>query len=79
MLGVDLIDVSLGNGGWRRPEGHQGEDYLLPDATLLKSYVNLPIIGVSGIETDAFIDDLIANNKVAFVALVRAILSDPCG
>ncbi len=76
-LGVDLLDVSSGIGGWRRPEGHQGQGYLVPDATLLKTHVSVPTIGVGGIETGLFIDELVSNHKVDFAAVGRAILSNP--
>lgn len=76
-LGVDLLDVSSGIGGWKRPEGHQGQGYLVPDAMLLKSNVSIPVIGVGGIETGLFIDELVANHKVDFTAVGRAILTSP--
>lgn len=77
ILGVDLLDVSSGIGGWKRPEGHQGQGYLVPDAMLLKSNVSIPVIGVGGIETGLFIDELVSNHKVDFTAVGRAILSSP--
>lgn len=77
ILGVDLLDVSSGIGGWRRPEGHQGQGYLIPDAQLIKSNVLIPVIGVGGIETGLFIDELVCNHKVDFAAVGRAILNNP--
>lgn len=76
-LGVDLLDVSSGIGGWKRPEGHQGQGYLVPDAMLLKANISIPVIGVGGIETGSFIDELVSNHKVDFTAVGRAILSNP--
>ena len=76
-LGVDLLDVSSGIGGWKRPEGHQGQGYLVPDAMLLKSNVSIAVIGVGGIETGLFIDELVSDQKVDFTAVGRAILSNP--
>jgi NADPH2 dehydrogenase len=75
--GVDLIDVSSGIGGWKRPDGRSGEGYLVDDAALLKSEILIPVIGVGGIETGKFIDDIIKNKKVDFAAVGRAILKDP--
>lgn len=75
--GVDLIDVSSGIGGWKRPDGRAGEGYLVDDATLLKSEISIPVIGVGGIETGEFIDDIVKNFKVDFAAVGRAILKDP--
>jgi NADPH2 dehydrogenase len=75
--GVDLIDVSSGIGGWRRPEGRRGEGYLVNDAAGLKSFTALPVIGVGGIETGDFIDQIIGEGRVDFAAVGRAILKDP--
>lgn len=76
-LGVDLVDVSSGIGGWRRPEGRVGQGYLVSDATLLKQHLKVPVIGVGGIETGDFIDELLEANRVDFTAVGRAILKNP--
>ena len=76
-LGVDLIDVSSGIGGWRRPEGRSGEGYLVSDATSLKAHTKLPVIGVGGIESGLFIDETIEAKKIDFAAVGRAILKNP--
>ncbi|HEX4047818.1 MAG TPA: NADH:flavin oxidoreductase [Elusimicrobiota bacterium] len=77
--GIDLIDVSSGIGGWRRPEGRRGEGYLVNDAAGLKAFTRLPVIGVGGIETGRFIDEIVAEGRVDFAAVGRAILKDPRG
>ncbi|MBL7542516.1 MAG: NADH:flavin oxidoreductase [Bdellovibrionaceae bacterium] len=76
-LGVDLIDVSSGIGGWRRQDGRTTEGYLVSDAALLKQSSSLPVIGVGGIETGKFIDEIICQRKVDFAAVGRAILKGP--
>ncbi len=76
-LDVDLINVSSGIGGWRRPDGHQGQGYLVSDANLIKDHISIPVIGVGGIETGECIDELISTKKVDFAAVGRAILKDP--
>lgn len=76
-IGMDLIDVSSGIGGWRRPEGRSGEGYLVNDAAALKPFTTLPIIGVGGIETGGFIDRIIGEGRVDFAAVGRAVLRDP--
>ncbi len=76
-LGVDLIDVSSGIGGWRRPEGSSGQGYLLEDAQILKKHLSIPVIGVGGIESGDFIDHIIDENIVDFAAVGRAILKEP--
>jgi NADPH2 dehydrogenase len=75
--GADMIDVSSGIGGWRRPEGRSGEGYLVDDAAGLKSFTALPVIGVGGIETGAFIDRIVGEGRVDFAAVGRAVLADP--
>ena len=75
--GVDLIDVSSGIGGWRRPEGRSGEGYLVNDAAGIKTFTSLPVIGVGGIESGAFIDRILGEGRVDFAAVGRAILKDP--
>jgi len=76
-LGADFLDVSSGIGGWRRPADRTGEGYLLPEATLIQKNIKIPVIGVGGIESGAFIDDSIARQKVAFTAVGRKILKSP--
>ncbi len=75
--GVDLIDVSSGIGGWKRPEGKAGQGYLVDDAANIKSEISIPVIGVGGIEEGNFIDELLQDSKVDFAAVGRAILKDP--
>jgi NADPH2 dehydrogenase len=53
--GLDIIDVSSGIGGWRRPRDRTGEGYLVAEAAILQSAVSIPVIGVGGIETGDFI------------------------
>lgn len=76
-LGVDLIDVSSGIGGWRRLDGRTHQGYLVEDAARIKSHVGVPVVGVGGIETGAFVDQIVGENTVDFAAVGRAILRDP--
>ena len=76
-MGLALIDVSSGIGGWRRPEGRSGEGYLVNDAATLKAFTSLPVIGVGGIETGGFIDRILGEERVDFAAVGRAVLKDP--
>jgi NADPH2 dehydrogenase len=77
IIGVDLIDVSSGIGGWRRPEGRSGQGYLVADAAQLKAQTSVPVMGVGGIETGEFIDSILWTGQVDFAAVGRAILEDP--
>ncbi len=77
IAGTDLINVSSGIGGWRRPEGRVGEGYLVSDAAQIKSATSLPVIGVGGIESGLMIDEMLSEKKLDFAAVGRAILKDP--
>lgn len=77
LVGTDIIDVSSGIGGWRRPDGKMGQGYLIADAAQLKAHISVPVIGVGGIETGSFIDHVLQTNKVDFAAVGRAILQNP--
>ena len=76
-MGVDLIDVSSGIGGWRRPRDSRGQGYLVADAFELKKSTNLPVIGVGGIEHGTYIDSIVSKKNVDFAAVGRAILKAP--
>lgn len=77
LLGVDLLDVSSGIGGWRRPQQRPGQGYLVEEATRIKSRTDVPVIGVGGIKTGDFIDEILLDAKVDFAAVGRAVLEDP--
>jgi len=76
-IGVDIINVSSGIGGWRRPRERNGEGYLVEEASFIQKHLKIPVIGVGGIETGAYIDELIRNNKISLAAVGRAILKGP--
>jgi len=74
--GCDLLDVSSGIGGWRRPQSREarGEGYLVPEAATLQQHIDVPVIGVGGIETLAFIDGALARGDFQLAAVGRAVL-----
>lgn len=76
-LGVDFVDVSSGIGGWRRPRDRFGEGYLIPEAQAIQTQLKVPVIGVGGIQTGKYIDDVLSAGQVAFTAVGRKILQDP--
>jgi NADPH2 dehydrogenase len=78
-LGVDILNVSSGIGGWRRPGSRTGQGYLLPEATRIQASTQLPVIGVGGIERGEFIDQVIRSKQVSLAAVGRAILQDSSG
>ena len=75
--GVDIINVSSGIGGWRRPKGRRGQGYLVDDASAIKLSTNLPIIGVGGIHDGSYIDYALNRKFIDFAAVGRAILENP--
>lgn len=77
MLGVSLINVSSGLGGWKRQNQQNNQGYLVEDAALLKQKLRVPVIGVGGIHTGEFVDQILRKEKVDFAAVGRAILNDP--
>jgi len=74
--GVHAIDVSGGMLG-SRPTHLTGSGYYVPLAEAIKSVVNVPVIGVGGIKTLDFADEVIRKNRVDLVAVGRAMLADP--
>lgn len=79
LAGADLIHVSSGIGGWRRPEGRNGEGYLVSDAEQIKRSISLPVIGVGGIVFGSTIDQMLLQEKLDFAGVGRAILQDSEG
>ena len=41
--GVDIINVSSGIGGWRRPRNRNGEGYLVDDAEIISRSLSIPV------------------------------------
>lgn len=76
-LGVDIVNVSSGLGGWRRMGDRKNEGYLVEDAAEIQSLINAPTIGVGGIESAEFIDRSLNEKKFSLAAVGRAILKDP--
>jgi 2,4-dienoyl-CoA reductase-like NADH-dependent reductase (Old Yellow Enzyme family) len=74
--GVDILDVSGGLIG-DAPEGLEGPGYFVPQAAAIKKAVNVPVIGVGGINTAHEADEIIRSGKVDLVAIGRAILKEP--
>ncbi|MBA2404111.1 MAG: NADH:flavin oxidoreductase [Bdellovibrionales bacterium] len=76
-LGVDMINISSGIGGWKRPDSRRGEGYLVEEAAFIQAKVSIPVIGVGGIESGTYIDQLLATQKISLAAVGRAILNNP--
>jgi len=76
-VGVEIINVSSGVGGWRRPGTRTGEGYLVDDAAIIAKEVNIPVIGVGGIKTKNYINKSLNKEYFSLAAVGRAILNDP--
>jgi NADPH2 dehydrogenase len=50
---------------------------LVEEAAAIQKQISTPVIGVGGIETGEFIDDLISNQTIQLAAVGRAILKNP--
>jgi len=78
-LGVDILHISSGIGGWRRPAVRIGEGYLVQEAEQIQRAVKIPVIGVGGIQTGTYINQSLNEEKFQLAAVGRAILKDPAG
>lgn len=75
--GVDILHVSSGIAGWRRSNTRKGEGYLVDEAARIQAAVNVPVIGVGGIQTGEYIDQALSARQFSLAAVGRAILQDP--
>lgn len=76
-LGLDILDISSGIGGWRRPQIRSGEGYLVDESHQVQEAISLPVIGVGGIESGTYIDQSLKENRFSLAAVGRALLADP--
>jgi NADPH2 dehydrogenase len=77
--GADIIHVSSGIGGWKRPLERRGEGYLVAEAADVQAAVHIPVVGVGGIESGSYIDQSLRARRFSLAAVGRAILQDPGG
>jgi NADPH2 dehydrogenase len=75
-LGVDILDVSGGMCGSEPKQLRQVKGYFVPQAEAIKKSVKIPVIGVGGITTPEFADQLVHEGKIDLVAVGRAFWSD---
>ncbi len=76
-IGVDIIDVSGGLCGGAPPQLQGIQGFFIPLAEKIKRFVDVPVIGVGGIEDPCFANKLIAKGRVDLVAVGRAHLKNP--
>ncbi len=75
-IGVDILDVSGGMCGSEPKQLRQMKGYFVPQAEAIKKSVNVPVIGVGGITTPEFADELVREGRIDLVAVGRAFWSD---
>jgi 2,4-dienoyl-CoA reductase-like NADH-dependent reductase (Old Yellow Enzyme family) len=75
-LGVDILDVSGGMCGSEPKQLRQMKGYFVPQAEAIKKSVKIPVIGVGGITTPEFADELVRKGKIDFVAVGRTFWGD---
>ena len=76
-IGVDLLNISSGIGGWRRPRNRKGEGYLVDDAAKIQSEVKIPVLGVGGIKTSDYINAQLIKGRFSLAVIGRAMLKNP--
>jgi 2,4-dienoyl-CoA reductase-like NADH-dependent reductase (Old Yellow Enzyme family) len=74
--GVDVLDVSSSMGG-AVPQTEQGEGFFIPQAEAIRTAVETPVVGVGGIVTPQFANQVIEAERVDLVAVGRAIWDNP--
>jgi NADPH2 dehydrogenase len=74
--GADIVDVSGGLIGHLHPE-NKGPGFFVAQAAAVKKAVDVPVIGVGGINTPEEADEIIRSGKVDLVAIGRAIAKEP--
>lgn len=75
-VGVDLMDVSAGLVG-AYPAQFTEPGFFVPLAESIRKVVSIPVIGVGGIKTPEFADEVIRKNRVDLAAIGRGMLADP--
>ncbi len=75
--GADILHISSGIGGWKRPGTRSGEGYLVVEAAEIQKVVSIPVIGVGGIESGKYIDESLRQKRFSLAAVGRAILNEP--
>jgi NADPH2 dehydrogenase len=74
--GVDVLDVTSNMGG-AIPQTVQGEGFFIPQAEAIRTAVKTPVVGVGGIVTPQYANQVIEAERVDLVAVGRAIWDNP--
>jgi NADPH2 dehydrogenase len=74
--GVDVLDVSSSLGG-TIPQNVRGEGFFIPQAEAIRTATKIPVVGVGGIVTPQYANQVIEAEQVDLVAVGRAIWDNP--
>jgi NADPH2 dehydrogenase len=75
-VGIDIMDVSAGLVG-AYPSQFTEPGFFVPLAEAIRKVVSIPVIGVGGIKTPEFADEVVRQGRVDFAAIGRGMLADP--
>ena len=75
--GVDILDVSGGLCGGAPTELATREGFFVPQAEAIKTQVDIPVIGVGGVKTPHYANQVIQDGSVDFIAVGRSLRNDP--
>lgn len=75
-FGVDILNVSGGICGAAPTELAAQEGFFVPQAEAIKAHVDVPVIGVGGVKTPEFANQVIREERVDFIAVGRALRKD---
>lgn len=73
---VDILHISGGICGAAPNELAVQEGFFVPQAEAIKAHVDVPVIGVGGVKTPQFADQVIREERVDFIAVGRALRKD---
>jgi 2,4-dienoyl-CoA reductase-like NADH-dependent reductase (Old Yellow Enzyme family) len=76
-VGVDIIDVSGGLCGSRPERLQDVQGYFVNYAHQIREVVNVPVVGVGGINEPKYADRLVRDGMVDLVAVGTALWNDP--
>ncbi|MFX1318351.1 MAG: NADH:flavin oxidoreductase [Promethearchaeota archaeon] len=74
--GVDILDVSGGMCGAAPKQLAGQEGFFVPQAEAIKTHIDIPVIGVGGVRTPHFANEVIVDGRVDFIAVGRALRDD---
>ena len=78
--GIDALDINAGSWSdydWEFPSYYQPEGFLLEADEKIRASVSIPVIGGGRILEPRMAEDALAQGRVDFISVTRALLADP--